>query len=99
MALFSEKEIDALSDGLKRAAIAAVRLPESEIAAWFINYSDGPQFWLGTPPRPGMQPLFYQPVTDEQIPVAWRDCGSRLITQDRSMYRDDLEWKPLYLAR
>ena len=100
MSLLTQTEIDALSDGLKRAAIIGPKLPEVEIAAWFMNLPDGPQFWLGEPKSgSGLQPLYYQPSRVGQEPVAWRMVNGWIITQDRSVYREDIIWQPLYLAR
>lgn len=98
--LFSAPEIDGISDGLKRAVYRAEMLPETPVAAWFINRPGGsPEFWLGTPPMPGMQPLYYEPAREGQHPVAWRASNSQLITADPDAYRQDMVWKPLYLAR
>lgn len=97
--LIDQSIIDAASTALKGATLDTKKLHETEIAGWFFNLRDGPQFWLGTPPQPGMQPLYFDPAREGQEPVAWREAGGRMITQDRSMYRADIEWKPLYLAR
>lgn len=98
-----QRGIDALSGTLQhmalhRAVIDRKPFPETEIAGWFKNEPSGPQFWTG-PPTEGMQPLFYEPARDGQEPVAWRDKNSRMITSNPEMYRDDFQWRPLYLAR
>lgn len=95
--IIDQSIIDMASDALQRATIDTKKLPETEIACWFFNLRDGPQFYFGSPPKPGMQPLYFEPAREGQEPVAW--LGDRMITQDRSMYRADIEWKPLYLAR
>lgn len=103
-AMLSQPIIDKISDEMKRAAIISTKLPETEIAAWFFNASDGPQFFVGEPraalsPSYKLQPLFYSPRWEGQKPVAWRIAPGDLITPDRSLYRDDIDWRPLYLAR
>ncbi len=98
--LFKQHEIDQMSDVMKHLALRANKLPECEIACWFINESDGPQFFSGTPPIIGMQPLYFAPAKEGQQPVAWRAKNIYdFVTQDRAMYRADIEWQPLYLAR
>lgn len=97
MTLFSQDEVDQISDTLKRVTTSRRKLPETLIAGWFFNEPDGPQFWLGSPPHMGMQPLYYDPARDGQEPVAWR--AGEHITQDLSLYRTDIDWRPLYLAR
>lgn len=94
--------MDRISDLLKastlRSHATSKHLPEVEIAALFINDRDGPQFFTGE--RGRAQPLYYTPACDGQEPVAWiAPKEHRMITQDRSLYRDDIEWVPLYLAR
>ena len=101
--MFSQDQIDQLSDGLKRAALRAMRLPEAEIAAWFINEHDGPQFFTGMPniPKLNYQPLYLTPAYPDQKPVAAIASERNLIAtiENKHMYRDDIVWKPLYLAR
>jgi hypothetical protein len=95
-------EMDRISDLLKtstlRRHIVSKQLPEVEIAALFVNDRDGPQFFTGE--RGRAQPLYLTPARDGQEPVAWlAPHEHRMITQDRSQYRDDIKWVPLYLAR
>ena len=99
--MFSQEEIDGMSDGLKRAARRHPSLAETEIAAWFINTDHGPEFLLGIPSRGDrrLQPLFFVPAREGQLAVAWREADGSLITGDVSVYRDDMRWLPLYLAR
>lgn len=103
MPIFNQKEIDAISDGLKRAALHSKKLPESKIVAWFFNASDGPQFWIGFPSMlMGWQPLYLTPAHKEQKPVAiWDSTASGIICliEHKHIYRDDLDWQYLYLAR
>jgi hypothetical protein len=106
MSILRQSEIDQMSDALKRetlkrATLSRPRLPETEIAGWFINASDGPQFWYGTPPQYGMQPLYLSPAYESQQPVAWRATSGEgwFIASDLAMYRKDMEWQPLYTAR
>lgn len=99
--MFSQKDIDEISTTLQRAVLQGRKLPEYEIAGWYFNEAAGPQFFIGgdlrIPPERLLQPLFFEPVRADQEPAAWR-WGS-LITQDKSIYRQDIEWKPLYTAR
>jgi hypothetical protein len=94
-------DMDKLSDLLKsstlRTIVRGYQLPEFEIAALFVNERDGPQFFTGE--RGRAQPLYSTPAREGQEPVAWRQIDGRMITQDRSMYREDIQWAPLYLAR
>jgi hypothetical protein len=89
-----------LERALRRAGMEGRLLPTLDIAGWFVNTSTGPEFWVGTPPQPGMQPLFLTPAYPGQEPCAFKATGyGGLITQDRLAYRDDIKWTPLYLAR
>lgn len=97
--VFDQFEIDAMSNALKRAAIYANRLPEIEIAAWYVNTSSGPEFWLGNKPIIGMSPLFYTPAYSGQEPSAWKDRDGMLITRDTYIYNQQITWVPLYTAR
>ena len=96
-----QPEIDRLSDLLKASTLRRYRdehdLPEVAIAALFVNQPGGPQFWRGD--RGQGQPLYLTPARPNQQPVAWRDKNGMLVVIDKSPYRDDIEWQPLYLAR
>lgn len=104
MSILKQSEIDDLSDALKRAhaEYSLLRIPETPVAAWFVNTPHGPEFWVGQPgqhAQTGVQPLFYEKATPGQGPVAFRAEGMLLITVDINSYRDDIVWKPLYPAR
>jgi hypothetical protein len=95
-------DTDRISDLLKASTVRSHQrgkeLPEVEVAALFVNERDGPQFFVGE--RGRAQPLYFTPAREGQEPVAWMaPAEGRIITQDRSLYRDDVEWVPLYLAR
>ena len=96
-----QRSIDLLSSALQRAVIEGRKLPEIEIVTWFFNALDGPQFGepRDLPTRYCMQPLYATPANPSSEPVAWKDKASPLVTQDRTMYREDIDWMPLYLAR
>lgn len=100
-------EIEKLSDFLKadekiRALMAQEgrRLPEAEVAAYFINMPHGPEFFRCR----GPQPLFDTPAHEGQAPVAFTaNAGGHhlfaVTPEQKALYRDDIEWTPLYLAR
>jgi len=93
-----EKVSDLLKAHTVRLHVRGKQLPESEVAALFVNERDGPQFFTGGASR--AQPLYFTPAHEGQQPVAWMAPKmQRMITQDRSTYRGDIEWVPLYLAR
>lgn len=95
--------IDHMSDVLKKIALGHIKISETPICAWFVNEPDGPQFFIGDiRTRKGLvlQPLYNSKATEMQDPVAWisRKNGV-IITQNKSCYRDDIVWEPLYTAR
>lgn len=96
--------IDLVSDGLKRAVDQRGALPAPEIIAWYINTSHGPEFFTGritAPPRNPFFPLFGTPAYPDQQPAGWKALDGQLIcaADDRTLYRDDMKWRPLYSAR
>jgi hypothetical protein len=104
-------QMDQMSDILKNIARmnyeADSKLPEVEIAGWFVNVGGarpGPQF-DSTPEHMGQngQPLFLTPAFPGQPVIAWRgSTGSGWLYathESRGLYRDDLDWQPLYSAR
>ena len=104
MALFKETDTDAMSDILKHITLNGDNLPETTVAAWFVNskYGGGPQFFVGemvlsVPYK--IQPLYATKANSAQQPVAWASDRFGIITQDVSMYRNDLKWTALYTAR
>lgn len=94
-----------MKDRLKRIASLQKQLPETEILVWFVNDAHGVEFWHGDfitirQNLTNAQPLYGTKASFAQEPVAWMTrAHGILVTQDRSFYRDDLKWEPLYLAR
>ena len=76
------------------------RLPEVNVAAYFVNTEHGPEFFRARAP----QPVFDTPAHEGQQPVAYTATanGHHLFAvspEQKALYRDDIDWLPLYAAR
>lgn len=96
-----QSEYDALSDALKSQAIKdhLGHIETEPAAAYFCNTRHGVEFSIRYDFRlsDNWQPLYLNPAHPMQEPVAW--ISPPLIAVDTSMYRADLEWRPLFTAR